>query len=115
MLKDEILEVLDLFEKFQISDEKQREIFKNGLYFDYAYGDPSPKNQHLNFFGVGILLKTCLENNIEIDVNQLIDTPYMFGNEELIKKIALLQDSKDETQKDSKKKLVLIEDIGKNY
>ena len=34
---------------------------------------------------------------------------------ELIKKIALLQDSKDETQKDSKKKLVLIEDIGKNY
>ena len=80
MLKDEILEVLDLFEKFQISDEKQREIFKNGLYFDYAYGDPSPKNQHLNFFGVGILLKTCLENNIEIDVNQLIDTPALLPN-----------------------------------
>lgn len=111
MLREEILEVLDLFDKYQIPEEKQREIFENGLYFNYTWGDPDPKhiNQHLNFYGVGILLKTCLENNIIIDVDMLLDSPYMFQNEELIKEIALLQNCHDESARQLRKKIIVVD------
>ena len=51
MLKDEILEILDLLNKYNIPEESQRELFEEGLYFDFTYGDPDPtnKNQHLNY------------------------------------------------------------------
>ena len=90
MLKDEILEILDLLNKYNISEENQKKLFENGLYFDFTYGDPDPtnKNQHLNIFGIGILLKTCLENNIRINVNRLLDEPWMFQDEDLIKEVA---------------------------
>ena len=93
MLKDEILEILDLFDKYQISEDNQRKLFEKGLYFDFTYGDPDPtnKNQHLNIFGIGILLKTCLENNIRININKLLNEPYMFKDEDLIKEVAIAQ------------------------
>ena len=95
MLRDEIMEVLDLFDKYNISDENRRKLFSEGLYFDYTYGDPDPQgiNQHLNFFGVGILLKTCLENDIKIDINQLLIQPYLFSDATLIKEIADAQNN----------------------
>lgn len=110
MLKNEILEVLDLFEKYQISDERQRKIFNDGLYFDYTYGDPdfNHRNQHLNIFGVGMLLKLCLENNIDIDINELIETPYKFENEELIKEIALRQNDYSGSSKKGTQKVIVI-------
>ena len=90
MLKDEILEILDLFDKYQISEDNQRKLFEKGLYFDFTYGDPDPmnKNQQLSIFGVGILLKTCLENNIRINIKQLLEEPWMFQDENLIKEVA---------------------------
>ena len=36
MLKDEILEILDLLNKYNIPEETQRELFKKGLYFDFT-------------------------------------------------------------------------------
>ncbi len=90
MLKEEILEILELFDKYEIPEESQRQLFEQGLHFDFTYGDPDPtnKNQHLNIFGIGILLKTCLENNIRINVKKLLDEPWMFQDEGLIKEIA---------------------------
>jgi hypothetical protein len=93
MLKDEIIEILDLLNKYNIPEESQRELFEKGLHFDFTYGDPDPsnKNQQLNIFGVGILLKTCLENNIRINVKKLLDEPWMFKDENLIKEVAMAQ------------------------
>ena len=90
MLKEEILEILELFEKYEIPEESQRKLFEKGLHFDFTYGDPDPtnKNQTLTVFGVGILLKTCLENNIRINIKKLIEEPYMFQEEGLIKEVA---------------------------
>ena len=93
MLKDEILEILDLLNKYNVPEESQRKLFEKGLYFDFTYGDPDPtnKNQHLNIFGIGILLKTCMENNIRININKLLDEPWMFQDEDLIKEVANVQ------------------------
>ena len=93
MLKEEILEILDLLNRYNIPEEKQRELFKNGLSFNFTYGDPDPtnKNQHLSIFGVGILLKTCLENNMQIDVKELINEPWAFQDQNLIKEVAMAQ------------------------
>jgi len=50
MIKDEILEILKIFDELQIPEEMQRELFKNGLKFDFTYGDSDTNNinQHLN-------------------------------------------------------------------
>lgn len=93
MLKDEILEILELFDKYKISEENGRRIFEKGIYFDFTYGDPDPRNrnQYLNVFGVGMLLKTCYENHIKININKLINEPYNFPYEDLVKEISMVQ------------------------
>ena len=90
MLREEILEILDLFDMYKIPEDDQRRLFENGLYFDFTYGDPDPRNrnQRLNVFGMGMLLKTCKENGIKLNVKQLLQEPYNFKNEELIKHVA---------------------------
>ncbi len=99
MLKDEILEVLELFEKYQIPEEQQRELFAHGLHFDFTYGDPdyNGRNQHLTVFGVGILLKTCLETKRRLNVKKLLKAPYMFQDENFIKEIADAQEPSHDT------------------
>ena len=93
MLKDEILEILELFDKYKISEKDQRRLFENGIYFDFTYGDPDPsnKNQHLNIFGIGMLLKTLEENHIRININKLINEPYNFPYEALVKEVSIAQ------------------------
>ncbi len=93
MLRDELLEILEIFDAYNISEEDQRSLFEHGLHFDFTYGDPDYGNinQHLNVFGVAMLLKTCRENKIRINVKKLLREPWMFEDEELIKKIAQVQ------------------------
>lgn len=93
MIRDEILEILDLLNKYNIPEEIQRTLFEKGLDFDFTYGDPDPchRNQHLNIFGVGILLKTHLENNKRIDVEKLLREPWNFPDENLIREVAMVQ------------------------
>ena len=97
MLRNELLETLDLFDQYNMTEENQRELFENGLDFNFTYGDPDPtdRNQHLTVFGVSALLKTCQEHNVEIDANALVREPYRFPNEALIKEIASSQGSRD--------------------
>ena len=94
MLRDEIREVLELFDEYKISEDDQRKLFEEGLFFNFTYGDPDyqNRNQRLNVFGVAILLKTCRENNIRLNVKRLLKEPYMFQSEDLICDIASIQD-----------------------
>ena len=93
MLREEILEILDLFNKFKIPEKDQKRIFREGIYFDFTYGeiDLENKNQLLSAYGVGILLKTCLENKIHINIKQLLKEPWKFPYEDLVKRIAELE------------------------
>ena len=40
MLRDELLEILEIFDAYNISEEDQRSLFEHGLHFDFTYGDP---------------------------------------------------------------------------
>ena len=93
MLKDEIAEIFELFDYYKIPENEQRRLFERGLYFDFTYGDPDldRRNQHLNVFGVGILLKTCQERGIDIDIEDLLDEPEQFKNEDLVSEVAQAQ------------------------
>lgn len=93
MLREQVAEILDIFDKFGIPEDEQRRLFEHGLYFDFTYGDPDPNhiNQHLTVFGVAILLKTCLDNNIRVNIHQLLNEPYMFRDEALVKQVAEAQ------------------------
>ena len=55
MLKDEILEILDLLDKYNIPEERQRSLFEKGIHFDFTYGDPDYGNPNptLTIFGIG--------------------------------------------------------------
>ena len=93
MLKDEILEILDLLDKYNIPEERQRSLFEKGIHFDFTYGDPDYGNPNptLTIFGIGILLKTCLENNIRINIKTLLNEPWAFEDEDLIREVAKVQ------------------------
>lgn len=95
MLRDEIEEILDLFDEYGISEIDQRSLFEKGLHFDFTYGDPDYGNPNptLTIFGVGILLKTFKEHNMRIDIKKLLEQPYRFENEELVRAIANAQHS----------------------
>ena len=95
MLRDEIEEILDLFDEYGISEIDQRSLFEKGLHFDFTYGDPDYGNPNptLTVFGVGILLKTFKEHNMRVNIKKLLEQPYSFENEELVRAIANAQHS----------------------
>ena len=90
MFKDDVMEVLDIFQEYHVSAETQREVLLNGLYFNYTWGDPDPygQNKFLNFFQVGTLLRYLKHNNMEFDVEKLFHLPYDFEYPEIVAMIA---------------------------
>ncbi len=101
MVRDEIIEVLDLLDYYKVSEEDKRRVFGSGLYFDFTYGDPDPKrrNRQLNIFGVGMLLKTLKEERKNISVNRIINNPSGFYDEELIRQIYEIQNGYSRVRK----------------
>ena len=93
MVRDEILEILDLLDNVGVSEENKRKIFSDGLFFDFTYGDPDPKhkNRHLNIFGIGMLIKTLKEERNRISINKIIDAPHTFYDDDLIRAISDIQ------------------------
>ncbi len=94
MLNDDLKEILHIFNKFDISEEDQRRIFSKGIYFDFTYGNPDPKhrNKKLDVFGVWILLKTCVDYNININLKTLLHEPWAFEEESLVRFASEMQD-----------------------
>ena len=76
MLKEELIEALEILERNGVSEQKQRDILLNGINFDYTWGDPDPQrlNRKLNFFQVAELYKTL--NNLDCDVNDITADEY---------------------------------------
>lgn len=86
MLKDEVIEMLEIFDEYQIPEDRQRSIILNGVDFNFTYGDPDPqrRNKYLDAFQLAELLKKCKKMNILIDVNQMLDKPYDLKYEKLL-------------------------------
>ena len=90
MLRDDVNKIFDSLSRHHVSDEKQKELLLNGLYFDYTYGDPdyNRENRKLNFFEIGRLIDYLEGIGIPFDINEIINTPYTFRYPELVRMIA---------------------------
>ena len=94
MVKEEILEILELFDQYKITEENQRIIIEEGLHLNFTFGapDPSHRNKTLNVFGVGLLLRICEEYHIRININTIIKDPWKLPEyEELINEVVTIQ------------------------
>lgn len=80
MPSDEIIETFDIFNLYQITEENQRLVFENGIYFDFTKGslDPTKRNKRLTAFGFSKLLKMCHQMHIPIDANNIIEEPFKY-------------------------------------
>lgn len=90
MLRDEILEALDIFDECGISEDDQRTLFKDGLYFNYTYGDPdyNHENRHLDALKVATLIKTLKAYKKKFEVNDMLYNSYKFCYGDLVREIA---------------------------
>ena len=90
MFRDDVMEVLDIFQEYHISAATQRQVFEKGLYFNYTWGDPDPygQNKLLDFFQVGTLLAYLKHNNMKFNVKKLFELPYAFEYPEIVEMIA---------------------------
>ena len=73
MLKDEILEILDLLDKYNIPEERQRSLFEKGIHFDFTYGDPDYGNPNptLTIFGI---VETLFHINADVPASKIVFT-----------------------------------------
>ena len=91
MLKEEILKVLEVYDKHNLSEKYQRYVFENGgVYFDYTYGDPdyNHKNRHLDIFEFAALLDVCETLGLKITADEIVRKPWAFEPEHLVRDIA---------------------------
>ena len=102
MVRDEIIEILDLLDESKVSEENQRKVFSNGLSFNYTYGDPDYRgiNKHLNIFGIGMLIKTLKAERRRLSINKIINSPWEFDDHHLLEEI-------DEFQKNNTRVKIL--------
>ena len=91
MIRDEIIELLDLLQKHNVTEKNQKELLlEGGLYFDYTWGDPdyNHENRRLDLFEVKILIELLDNAHIQADINEMIRMPHMFKYPELVRMIA---------------------------
>ena len=68
-LKKELVEMVEIFEYFQIPEERQKNIITSGVYFEFHRNE----SVRLNCFRFANLLKMCKSINSEFDVNQMFN------------------------------------------
>lgn len=66
-LKNELIEMVDIFDYYQISEEKQRSIITSGVCFDFNRND----SIRLSCFRFVKFLKLCQNINPEFDANKM--------------------------------------------
>ena len=66
-LKNELIEMVDIFDYYQISEERQRSIITSGVYFEFNRND----SIRLSCFRFAKLLKLCQSINTEFDANKM--------------------------------------------
>ena len=100
MLKEEVLGILNVFDQSGISEENQRRLFQEGIYFNFTYGDPDPynRNKRMNIFEFADFLKSCQQLDISVDANELVSKPSDVNNEKIVETVTdvmKLQKKKD--------------------
>mgnify|MGYP003571597155 CR=1 FL=1 len=85
-LKEEVNKMLDIFNAYQIPEEKQKTIITEGVYFSFSYGgiDRSNSNRKFNCFKFSRFLDFCRKAEIELDVNEMLNSPWNSKYEELV-------------------------------
>ena len=67
-LKEELIEMIEIFDYFNIPEDEQRNLITSGLYFVFDYHD----TKKLDCFGAANFLKLCKNVDSEFDANQMI-------------------------------------------
>jgi hypothetical protein len=67
-LKEELIEMAEIFDYYNIPEDEQRNIITSGLYFEFNYHD----TKRLDCFSAAELLKLCKNIDPEFDANQMI-------------------------------------------
>ena len=103
-LREEINEVLDIFDEFGISEEKQLYIMQNGgVYFNFAYGtDRHGVNRKFDCLKFARFLKFCKCAGIEINASDLV---YTSSYDEYMMDLVHSFDKIDQVQEKKRKKI----------
>ena len=67
-LKNELIEMVEIFDYYQIPEERQKNIITSGVYFEFNRND----YVRLDCFRLANLLKLCKGINSEFDANQML-------------------------------------------
>ncbi len=87
-LRDEINEMLDIFDAYGIPEEKQRWIIVLGASFSFSPESGQYADEHTyDCFKVARFLKFCKDNGIIIDANELYNSFYSDAYTDGIKEI----------------------------
>ena len=77
-LRTEINETLDIFDSYQIPEERQRELITSGIHFTFTYGGPDPNhiNRRFDCFKFARMLKFCQDAKYDLDVEAMLRSPW---------------------------------------
>ncbi len=67
-LKDELIEMIDIFDYYKIPENKQRSIITSGVYFEFDHND----TKRLDCFDFAKLLILCKNIDPEFDANKML-------------------------------------------
>lgn len=100
MIKEEVLGILNVFDQSGISEENQRRLLQEGIYFDFTYGEPDfyNRNKRMNVFEFADFLRACQQLDINVDANELVSKPSDASNEKIVETVTnvmKLQKKKD--------------------
>jgi len=72
-LKEEMNEMLDIFDAYQIPEDVQKYVITEGIYFCFSYGiDRSGIDRDFDCFKFARFLKFCKDNGVNLDANKII-------------------------------------------
>lgn len=102
MLKDELMKALEIFDSYNIPEERQRQIVTDGVHFDFTYGDSDPnhRNKYFNVFDFANFLNICTLMGFEIDANAILEDSCNTEYEDLLKAAETFQKFSKKLKKD---------------
>ena len=79
-LKEELDEMLNLFDYFKIPEKKQRDIIMNGVDFNYTWGDIDYNHHNRKFDCLKFtrFLKYCKESGVPFDMDNYLAEKFMY-------------------------------------
>ena len=75
--REEMVEMLDIFDYYGITEKKQRKVVTEGVDFNYTWGDIdyNHENKQYDCFKFARFLVFCKNNGYNLNANRFLDCP----------------------------------------